>query len=137
MQDSWRIHKRVTLNLGVRFENEYLPPYKKEQAGVKIANPVAFGWGEKIAPRLGGAWDLFGDGKWKLSGGYASIFDVMKLNLARGSFGGEFWVSHVYELNSAATPTLSKANPGILGREITSYDNRTIPINAQGVIDRQ
>ena len=135
VQDSWRIHKRVTLNLGVRFENEFLPPYKKEQAGVKIANPIAFGWADKIAPRLGAAWDLFGDGKWKLSGGYASVFDVMKLNLARGSFGGEFWVSHVYELNSPAVTTLGKANPGVLGKEIISYDNRTIPINSQGVID--
>ncbi len=135
VQDGWRIHKRVTLNLGLRLENEYLPPYKKEQAGVKIANPVSFGWGEKIAPRLGVAWDLFGDGKWKLSGGYASVFDTMKLNLARGSFGGEFWVTHVYELNSPAVSTLSKTTPGALGKEIISYDNRTLPINAQGVID--
>jgi len=135
VQDSWKIHRRVTLNLGVRFENEFLPPYKKEQAGVQIANPVTFGWGEKIAPRLGAAWDITGNGAWKLSGGYASIFDVMKFNLARGSFGGEFWVTHVYELNSAAVSSLSKANPGVLGKEIISYDNRTLPINSAGVID--
>ena len=135
VQDGWRIHKRVTLNLGVRLENEYLPPYKKEQAGVQIANPVAFGWGEKIAPRLGVAWDILGDGAWKLSGGYASVYDTMKLNLARGSFGGEFWVSHIYELNGPAVSSLSRANPGILGKEIINYDNRTLPINAQGVID--
>ena len=135
IQDSWRITKHITLNLGIRFEDEFLPPYKKEQAGVQIANPVAFGWGDKIAPRLGAAWDIRGDGKWKLSGGYASLFDVMKLNLARGSFGGEFWVTHVYELNSPAVSTLSKTNPGILGKEIINYDNRTLPINAQGVID--
>ena len=135
VQDSWRVAKTVTLNLGVRLENEYLPPYKKEQAGVKIANPVVFGWGEKIAPRLGAAWDIKGDGKWKLSGGYSSVFDTMKLNLARGSFGGEFWVTHVYELNSPAVTTLSKTNPGALGKEIINYDNRTIPINSQGVID--
>ena len=137
VQDSWKVSKRLTLNLGVRLENEYLPPYKKEQAGVQIANPVVFGWGDKIAPRLGVAWDIFGNGAWKLSGGYASLFDVMKFNLARGSFGGEFWISHVYELNSPAVPTLGKATPGALsgGKEIISYDNRTIPINSQGVID--
>ena len=135
LQDSWRIHSRLTLNLGVRLENEYLPPYKAVQNGVKIANPVVFGWGEKIAPRLGFAWDIKGDGKWKVSGGYADYFDVMKFNLARGSFGGEFWVSHVYTLDSPAVNTLSKAGPGVLGKEIINYDNRTIPINAQGVID--
>ena len=135
VQDSWRVAKTVTLNLGVRLENEYLPPYKKEQAGVKIANPVVFGWGEKIAPRLGAAWDVRGDGKWKLSGGYSSVFDTMKLNLARGSFGGEFWETHVYELNSPAVTTLSRTNPGALGKEILKYDNRTVPINDKGVID--
>ena len=135
VQDSWRVHRNVTLNLGIRLENEFLPPYKKEQGGVKIANPVVFGWGDKIAPRLGAAWDIKGDGKWKLSGGYSSVFDTMKLNLARGSFGGEFWVTHVYELNNPAVTTLSKTNPGALGKEILNYDNRTIPINSQGVID--
>jgi hypothetical protein len=135
LQDSWRIHSRVTLNLGIRLENEFLPPYKKEQGGVKIANPVVFGWGEKIAPRLGFAWDIRGDGKWKLSGGYLTAFDVMKFNLARGSFGGEFWITHVYTLDNPATPTLSKASPGALGKEIISYDNRTIPINSAGVIE--
>ncbi len=135
VQDAWRIHSRVTINLGVRLENEFLPPYKKEQAGVKIANPISFGWGDKVAPRIGVAWDVLGDGKWKLSGGYASVFDVMKFNLARGSFGGEFWVSHVYQLNDPNVQNLSKANPGVLGTPIITYDNRTLPINSAGVID--
>ncbi len=134
VQDGWRIHSRVTLNLGVRFENEFLPPYKAVQAGVQIRKPVNFGWGEKIAPRLGLAWDVLGDGKWKLSTGYSDYYDVMKFNLARGSFGGEFWVSHVYELNSPAVSSLSKVNPGVLGKEIINYDNRTVDIDAQGVI---
>jgi len=134
VQDGWRIHQRVTLNLGIRFENEFLPPYKAIQEGKTIKNPVVFGWGEKIAPRLGLAWDITGDGKWKLSTGYADYFDVMKFNLARGSFGGEFWVTHVYELNSPNVTSLGKTNPGVLGKEIINYDNRTVDIDANGVI---
>jgi outer membrane receptor protein involved in Fe transport len=134
-QDEWRFNRRLTLNLGVRLENEYLPPYRSEQGGVKIANPVSFNWGDKVAPRLGFAYDVLGDGRWKLSGSMGYFYDVLKYNLARGSFGGEFWVTHVYQLNSPNVLNLTKANAGLLGTEITSYDNRTVPINAQGQLD--
>ncbi len=134
-QDSWRVHPRLSLNLGVRFENEFLPPYRKEQNGIKIANPVAFGWGDKVAPRLGAAWDVMGDGKWKVSGSFGYFYDVMKYELARGSFGGDYWWSHVYQLNSPNVTSLSKTNPGLLGPEIISYDNRTVPINARGELE--
>ncbi|MEP6913562.1 MAG: TonB-dependent receptor, partial [bacterium] len=91
IQDAWKIHPRLNLNLGVRFENEFLPPYTAVVNGVKVANPVAFGWGDKIAPRLGGAWDVYGNGKWKFSANYGVYYDVMKYELARGSFGGDYW----------------------------------------------
>lgn len=135
LQDSWKLHSRVTLNLGVRLEDEYLPPYRKEQDGIKVGNPVAFGWTDKIAPRLGGAWDVRGDGRWKVSASFGYYYDVMKYELARGSFGGDYWVSHAYLLDSPNVLSLSKANPAALGKEIVSYDNRTIAINAKGEID--
>lgn len=135
LQDAWKIHRRVSINVGVRFENEFLPPYKAEQGGVKIANPVSFDWGSKIAPRLGVAWDVLGDGKWKLSSSLGYFYDVLKYNLARGSFGGEFWVTHVYTLDNPNVLSLGKANAGSLGTAIIAYDNRTIPINAKGELD--
>ena len=135
LQDSWKIHSRVTLNLGVRLEDEFLPPYRKEQNGVKIANPVAFGWTDKIAPRLGAAWDVKGDGRWKVSASFGYYYDVMKYELARGSFGGDYWVSHAYLLDSPNVLSLGKGNPGASGKEIVSYDNRTVPINAKGELD--
>ena len=134
-QDDWKASRRLTLNLGIRFENEFLPPYRAEQGGVKVANPVSFNWASKIAPRLGGAYDVMGNGKWKISASYGHFFDVMKYNLARGSFGGELWISHVYQLNSTDINRVTKSTPGALGKEIINYDNRTIPINAQGQLD--
>ena len=135
IQDSWRVHPRVTLNLGVRFENEFLPPYQKEVNGVRVANPISFGWGDKVAPRLGGAWDVLGNGKWKLSGSFGRYFDVMKYELARGAFGGDYWHSRVYTLDNPNLNLLGKATPGALGRLLIDIDNRTIPINSRGEIE--
>ncbi|MBX9603726.1 MAG: TonB-dependent receptor [Bryobacteraceae bacterium] len=135
IQDQWRAHARLTLNLGVRFENEFLPPYTPEFNGIKISNPVSFGWGDKIAPRIGAAWDIFGDGQWKLAGNFGLFYDTMKYELARGSFGGDYWWSHVYRLNDPNVFNLSRTNPGALGPNIVSFNNRTIPINAAGELE--
>jgi outer membrane receptor protein involved in Fe transport len=60
IQDKWQPTDRLTLNLGVRFEKEDLPSFNGFPAS------FAFGWGEKVAPRLGFAYDLFGTGKTKV-----------------------------------------------------------------------
>jgi hypothetical protein len=84
-QDGWQIHRRITLNLGVRSENETVPTY-----GFGPLPPqIKFGWGDKLAPRIGGAWDVRGDGRLKVYGSYSVFFDTMKYNMPRGSFGGE------------------------------------------------
>src|SRR5205807_3238609 len=50
-QDSWTLNNNLTVNLGIRAENEDVPSYRPE-------NPsIHFGIGEKIAPRIAFAWD--------------------------------------------------------------------------------
>lgn len=135
VQDQWQIHRRVTANFGIRFENEFLPPYTAVVNGVNVANPVAFGWGDKIAPRFGLAVDVLGNGKWKLSGGIGKFVDTLKYELARTSFGGDYWHDRYYRLDNPNINLVSKANPSALGTLILDVDNRTIPINAQGQIE--
>lgn len=138
VQDSWQVLKNLTINAGVRFENEFLPPYTKVVNGAKVPDPIKFGWGDKIAPLVGGAWDVRGDGKWKVSASYGQYFDLMKYELARGSFGGDYWHDHYYRLNDPDLSKLSLANPGALSggtAKVIEVDNRTIPINAQGQLD--
>jgi len=135
VQDNWHAGSKLTLNLGVRFENEFLPPFTKEVNGIPTADPVSFGWGDKIAPRLGFAYDVKGDGRWKVSGSFGVFYDILKYELARGSFGGDYWVTHVYRLNNPDINLLGKDNPAALGPEIINYDNRTVPFNDQGQLE--
>lgn len=106
VQDAWTIGNGVTLNLGLRVEREYLPG--EGQGGGAPSRPINFGWGDKIAPRIGAAWDVFKDGRMKVFGSYGVFNDIMKLNVAISSFGGQYWNNCVYALN---TPNISDVNP--------------------------
>lgn len=105
VQDSWSIARGLTINAGLRLEKEYLPAENQPQGG--ISHPIDFGWGDKIAPRIGVAWDPTGRGKMKIFGGYGQFYDQMKLNLAISSFGGQYWSDCFYALNTANVASLS------------------------------
>jgi outer membrane receptor protein involved in Fe transport len=105
-QDAWTVGHGITLNLGIRFDKEYLPA--STTAGL-TSNPIGFSWGDKIAPRIGGAWDVFRDGRMKVFGGYGKFFDIMKLNVAISSFGGQYWNDCTYALDTSALNTIVPA----------------------------
>jgi hypothetical protein len=88
-QDSWTIGRRVTLNLGVRYahDNGFVPAschaavapghvafpatcYEKKQ--FNIWNPVS--------PRLHGAWDINGNGKTMIKGGWGRFHHARQLD---------------------------------------------------------
>lgn len=115
-QDKWQPSRRLTLNLGVRIEKEDLPSYNEgfALAGSPIP-PIRLGWGKKIAPRLGGSFDLFGDGKSKIYASYGRFYDRLKFNLPRGLFGGNFFRTDYFPI-TAANPGYNYYTPAkILG----------------------
>ena len=67
---------------------------------------IEFGFKDKFAPRIGGAYDLKGDGRTKIFGNWGVFYDVFKLELPRGSFGGDKWLSYYYALDTPNWPTL-------------------------------
>jgi len=104
IQDAWTVLPNLTLNLGVRFENEEVPNF-----GATGPQPaIAFGWGDKVAPRIGFAWDIANDAQWKLYGSVGKYFDVTKYEMPRGSFGGNKWVDYFYTFDTP-NPSLNDA----------------------------
>lgn len=123
IQDSWQVHPRVTLNLGLRTEKEFVPSFPLDasghpgldltQLGVDAHAPIKFGWSDKLAPRFGGAWDVRGDGKLKIFGSYSVFFDTMKYNLPLGSFGGDTWIKTTRALDTLDFRSITLGNqPG-------------------------
>jgi len=122
IQDKYQPFSRLTLNLGVRIEKENLPSFNG------FAPPIKFGWSDKIAPRLGFAFDLFGDGKTKLFGSYGKFNDRLKYNLPRGLFGGELFLEDFFEiLPGESYTTFTMAN--ILGGRSRFQRNLRVAAN--------
>ncbi len=99
LQDSWTVMGKLTINAGLRDESEYIPNFNAESA-VTNPKPIKFGFGKKLAPRLGAVYDVFGDSSLKVFASFGIYYDVMKLYQAEGSFGGFKWKTDYYKLNN-------------------------------------
>ena len=106
--------------LGVRTERERVPAYL---IGDGIPQDVLdFSFADKFAPRVGFAYDLKGDGRTKIFGNWGIFYDIFKLELPRGSFGGDKWWDYTFTLDTPNWTNLVDASgcpPACPGRNIT------------------
>jgi len=109
IQDTWTVGNRLTLNLGLRTEDEKVPTFRPEY----LETAIHFNMADKLAPRLGAAYDLFGDGRMKVFGSWGLYYDWTKYELPRGSFGAETWCIYYRGLDTLALDTINLSNmPG-------------------------
>jgi hypothetical protein len=109
VQDQWSVSDRLTLDIGLRTENEKIPSFRTEV----LDTAISFGFADKIAPRLGATYDVRGDGRIKLYGSWGRYFDWTKYELARGSYGGDVWQVWYRSLDTLDIANLNLTNkPG-------------------------
>ncbi len=116
-QDSWQVHRRLTLQLGLRTEREFVPSFMSKYDGIGVpSRAITFGFGSKLAPRIGAAYDVKGDGKWRIAGSFGLFYDLMKYALPQGSFGGAIYQMWYYPLDnpdpSYYIPLIPKTSSG-------------------------
>jgi hypothetical protein len=125
VQDAWTLNRKLTVNLGLRTENENVPSYRPENPG------IYFGLGDKIAPRLGFAYDVKGNSKWKVYGSWGLFYDQLKFTIGRVMFGADRWVSYYNTLDTYDWKSINCAYPPVSGSNcpgtfIEMFDNRSI-----------
>ena len=111
-QDDYRVTQRLTLNLGLRYEFYTTPretngrganhsatntPAYATQASPDTTTIINNSSLKDFEPRVGFAWDVFGDGKTSLRGGFGIFYDI-------GNIGS------VFQQSAQATPPISVRN---------------------------
>ena len=122
VQDSWKALSNLTLNLGVRWEQQQI----KGRLG-----EVAIDLDDMIAPRVGVIWDPANNGRSKLYVNYGRFFESIPMDINLRTFGGEvsLQVANFNPTPGALTP--DPAAPAIAsgGRRFTFLGQHVTPVD--------
>jgi outer membrane receptor protein involved in Fe transport len=121
VQDEWKVKPRFTLNVGVRYEFVSNPTTDKQPLNTVINPPFGkfqrvsnvFGSNpslKNIDPRVGIAWDVFGDHKTAIRAGFGIFYDPIEAR----TYASGYYFNPPYALSFIPLPGFPNPFPGAL-----------------------
>ncbi len=114
VQDDWKVMKRVTVNLGVRYDYEQLPSPKIPNAAVPQTASMPSDK-NNFSPRVGIAWDVFGTGKTLVHAGFGLYYGRIQNGMIYKALASTGSANAQFQLNSSLTSANAPFYPNIVG----------------------